>query len=71
MVADSMDWTLLHSTAVMGHTATARLLLDRAPEVAMRPDEGGWLPLHVAAWYGNSAVVEALLAAAASGRCRA
>ncbi len=51
----------LSEAAQTGDLATVRRLLDRAPDFANMPDQGGYTPLHYAAYFGHAELAEYLV----------
>ena len=51
---------MLHQTALKGHDAAVKVLLDKGADVNTR-DDGGHTALHVAAIFGRSTIVQTLL----------
>nr|TKR86008.1 hypothetical protein D5086_0000241630 [Populus alba] len=45
--------TALHAAAMHGDHETARKILERDPSLTRRTDDGGWSPLHYAAFFPN------------------
>ena len=58
----------LHDAALAGDAARVETLLDEAPWAVDLLSPDGWTALHLAAFFGNDAVVEALLARGANAR---
>ena len=62
--SDKIDWTELHTAAVLGDLDEVKQLLANGADIN-RKDNAGWTPLRMAAFYGFKEVAEFLIASGA------
>ncbi|KAL8508770.1 hypothetical protein ACS0TY_016115 [Phlomoides rotata] len=65
-VRDRNGRTALHTTAITGNTAAARILVDRHPPMLYMTSEEGWFHIHDAAKGAHGDIIEFLLSRTAN-----
>ena len=64
-----MRLSQIHFAAVYGHHDMLTAMLDECPDLVATPNRQGWRPLHFAAGFGRTAVIDLLLARGADLKC--